>query len=228
MAKVVAICTECNENIKLKNDKEVAYCSKCRAKVSVAECISLYSGSVAESVDVSNDAVAVVNTSRSSQEKVSYSSKQTSESSLSGLIFLGLLITAAYFKLYYTHDMASKEIVLFGQNLINQSYIIQESFGIKEGIVNALLVLGKSINGIFIDGGLEYIHGFKGSILFKAFWLVVGFMWSFMKSFLFFFPKYLVMVYQTLIQGSGVAYYLSYIVTTVISLKALSLFDDGN
>lgn len=222
MVKVKAQCTNCNEIIKLRKEKEVGYCINCKTEIQVPNCIALYNSNFGENSNSENNKDTVAQ-NKSTNKSVS-SSKSNN---VAGFIIIILLLVAAYFKLYYTDEMASKTVILFEQNLINQSFIIQNDLGIKEGIVNSLLVLGKSINGIFINLAMDFIHGFGNSFIRNVFWLFFGWIWTTIKACLLFLPRYFVMLYQILVQGSSISYFASYVITTLISWKVLSLFNDN-
>lgn len=224
MAKVQAQCTLCDEVIRLHQNKDIGYCINCHQEVTVAKCVAKY--------EMNHTVVDIVEESATNHTLSTSTQSATNGSSFGekivGFILIVLLLTAAYFKIYYISEIADKSILLLGNELMLEGFTITESLGFKEGIVNSLLVLGKSINQILIDLAVEFVKGFDYSLFGNILWLCFGWIWTTMKAVILFFPRYFVTLYQVFIQGSSVAYFASYIITTLFSWFLLSIMSKEN
>ena len=96
-----------------------------------------------------------------------------------------------------------------------------------DGLKNGLMVFGRCIGDIFVNGFFDYTGGFQYGLIGNILWAVLGLFWVAIKHFFLGVARYLVSLVVTLIQAAPIRYYIGYVIGSAIPLAVSQLaFDE--
>ena len=143
-------------------------------------------------------------------------------SSICTVLLLGIIILSYLFHIAGTTEFARKGIFVLDIPLKLTDIKIVEELSFLEGFQNGLAVFGQSIGNVFVDGFLEYIHGFDYGFLGNIIWGFLGLFWVIVKQMIAVIPRYLVSLCVTFFQSASIGYYFGYVVGSAIPIVICS------
>lgn len=143
-------------------------------------------------------------------------------SNVCAVLLLGIIILSYLFHIAGTAEFAREGISIFGVPLKLTDIRIVEELNFVEGVKNGLSVFGQSIGNMFVDGFLEYIHGFDNGFIWNIVWAILGLFWVIFKQLIVVIPRYLVSLFVTFFQTASIGYYIGYIVGSAIPIVICS------
>lgn len=142
---------------------------------------------------------------------------------ISYAILIAIMVLSFFFPLTGTPALVEKDVKVFGVSLMLRDIQPTYSLRFMEGLINGLVVFGRSFGGIFVDGFHEYIGGFDSGLIGNLLWGIIGIFWVFIKQFFLGLARYCVSLVLMLFQAASVRYYIGYIIGSAIPI-AVSQF----
>ena len=139
-------------------------------------------------------------------------------SSISSMIILFIVIGSYFFQLSGTASFMDKEVTVFDVSLKVMDIQIVDDFTFIDGLKNGLVVFGRCIGDMFVNGFWDFINGFSYGWIGNILWFFLGFFWIVIKQVFIAIPKYLVSVGATFFQSASISYYIGYIIGSVIPI----------
>lgn len=104
---------------------------------------------------------------------------------------------------------------------------IVDSFTFVDGLKNGLVVFGRCLGDVFVNGFSDYVGGFDYGLLGNIIWAFLGLVWVAFKHFLIFIPRYFVSLVITLFQSAPITYHIGYVIGSAVPLAVSQLcFDE--
>lgn len=148
-------------------------------------------------------------------------------SNISAVILLAIVIASYFFHLSGTSEFVRKDIVIKGVSLMVTDVQETGQLMFLDGLKNGLVVFGRSMGDIFVNGFWEYVHGFDHGLIGNILWAVLGLFWIVAKQFLIGIARYFVSLVVTAIQAAPIRYYIGYVIGSGIPLAVSQLsFDE--
>lgn len=148
-------------------------------------------------------------------------------STISTIILLAIMIASYFFQLSGTPDFARKDVVVKGISLMVTDVQIVDSFTFVDGLKNGLVVFGRCLGDVFVNGFSDYVGGFDYGLLGNIIWAFLGLVWVVFKHFLIFIPRYFVSLVMTLFQSAPITYHIGYVIGAAVPLAVSQLcFDE--
>lgn len=146
---------------------------------------------------------------------------------ISSVILLAIVIASYFFHLSGTPEFAQKDVVIRGVSLMLTDIQPVSVLTFFDGLKNGLVVFGRCIGDIFVNGFFDYIGGFDYGLLGNVLWAVLGLFWIIIKHFCLGIARYFVSLVVTLIQAAPIRYYVGYVIGAAIPLAVSQLsFDE--
>lgn len=150
-------------------------------------------------------------------------------STFSTVVILSIIIGSFFFTIAATPEFAQKDVVVLHTSLLVQGREIVPQLSFLDGLINGLVVFGRSIGEMFTVGFHEYMAGFDHGLVGNVLWGFIGFFWQVCKQMIIVIPKYLVSLVLTCTQHAGVGYNAGYVIGSAIPLSVSHLsFNEEN
>ena len=148
-------------------------------------------------------------------------------SSISSIILLVIVIGSFFFQLSGSIEFSQKDVVFKGVSLMVTDVQVDPDLSFVDGLKNGLVVFGRCVGDIFVNGFSSYIGGFDYGLIGNILWAFLGLMWVFFKEILIFLPRYFVSLIMTLFQAASLKYYIGYVIGSAIPIAVSQLnFDE--
>lgn len=144
----------------------------------------------------------------------------------SSVVLLAIVVASYFFHLSGTPEFARKDIIIRGVSIMLTDVQITTSLTFLDGMKNGLVVFGRCIGDIFVNGFFDYISGFTHGLLGNAAWAVLGLFWVGIKQFCFGVVRYLVSLVVTILQTALIRYYIGYVIGSAIPMAVSQLVFD--
>ena len=146
---------------------------------------------------------------------------------VSSVVLLAVVIASYFFHLSGTPEFARKDVVIRGVSLMLTDVQTVNTLTFFDGLKNGLMVFGRCIGDIFVNGFFDYTGGFQYGLIGNILWAVLGLFWVAIKHFFLGVARYLVSLVVTLIQAAPIRYYIGYVIGSAIPLAVSQLaFDE--
>ncbi|NBH78851.1 hypothetical protein D3Z52_11835 [Clostridiaceae bacterium] len=148
-------------------------------------------------------------------------------STFSSIALLAIVIASYFFPLSGTAAFAQKDVTVKGVSLMLTDVHVTDSLTFVNGLINGLVVFGRCIGDIFVNGFFEYVRGFDFGLIGNILWAVLGLLWLPIKHIIIGIVRYLVSLIVTFFQDASFRYYLGYIIGTAVPFAVSQLsFDE--
>lgn len=148
-------------------------------------------------------------------------------STITSAIILAIVIGSYFFSLSGTVEFAHKDVIVRGVSLMVTDVEVVDHFTFVDGLKNGLVVFGRCIGDIFVNGFFEYIGGFSYGLIGNIIWAFLGLFWVVIKEFFIGIGRYFVSLVVTLLQAAPITYYIGYVIGSAIPLAATQFnFDE--
>lgn len=135
-------------------------------------------------------------------------------STISALLLLAIVIGSYFFQISATGKLFGKSVDIAGIPLVIQAQTPAIELDFYDGVKNGLVIFGRAIGDMFVEGVLDYLEGFGPGIIGNIVWAVAGFFWLVIRQMLLVIPRYLVTLVLAFIQPGSIGYYFGYIVSS--------------
>lgn len=150
-------------------------------------------------------------------------------STFSTVVILAIVIGSFFFTIAATPEFAQKDVVVLHTSLLVQGREAVPELNFMGGLINGLVVFGRSIEEMFTVGFHEYMAGFDHGLVGNVLWCFIGFFWQVCKQMIVVIPKYLVSLVLTCTQHASVGYYVGYVIGSAIPFSVSQLnFNEEN
>lgn len=138
-----------------------------------------------------------------------------------------IVIGSFFFQLSGSIEFSQKDVVFKGVSLMVTDVQVDPDLSFVDGLKNGLVVFGRCVGDIFVNGFSSYIGGFDYGLIGNILWAFLGLMWVFFKEILIFLPRYFVSLVMTLFQAAPLKYYIGYVIGSAIPIAVSQLnFDE--
>lgn len=145
---------------------------------------------------------------------------------VSSVVLLSIVAASYFFHLAGTPEFAEKDIVIRGVSLMLTDVQAVNTLTFLDGLKNGLVVFGRCIGDIFVNGFFDYTGSFEYGLIGNILWAVLGLFWVAIKHFFLGLARYLVSLVVTLIQAAPIRYYIGYVIGSAIPLAISQLVFD--
>lgn len=146
---------------------------------------------------------------------------------ISTIIIFAIVIGSYFFQLSGTEEFSRKDVIVKGVSLMITDVQVDNDLTFLDGLKNGIVVFGRSVGEIFVDGFFDYIGGFDYGLLGNILRGFLGLIWVILKEFILFIPRYIVSLIVTLIQQASISYYIGYVIGAAIPIAVSQLnFDE--
>lgn len=139
-------------------------------------------------------------------------------SSISSIIIFIIVISSYFFHISGTTSFIEKDIIIFDISLKITDIQLVDKFTFIDGIKNGLVVFGRCLGDIFVNGFWDYIEGFSYGWTGNIIWAFLGLLWIMIKQMIIVIPKYLVSLFSTFFQKASITYYIGYVIGSIIPI----------
>jgi hypothetical protein len=144
-------------------------------------------------------------------------------STFSSIVLLAVIIGSFFFTIAATPEFVQKDVVVLHTSLLVQGRQVVPELSFVDGLINGLVVFGRSIGEMFTVGFHEYKAGFDHGLVGNVLWGFIGFFWQLCKQMIVVIPKYLVSLVLTCAQHGSIGYYVGYVIGSAIPLSVSQL-----
>lgn len=137
---------------------------------------------------------------------------------ISSMIILIIVIASYFFQLSGTASFMDKDITIFDISLKVMDIEIVDGFTFLDGMKNGLVVFGRCLGDMFVNGFWDFINGFSYGWIGNILWFFLGLFWIIIKQMCIFIPRYLVSLFSTFFQPASINYYIGYIIGSAIPI----------
>lgn len=144
-------------------------------------------------------------------------------SNITAVALLIIIVGSYIFHLTGTSAFAAKNVVVLDVSLMVKDVQVVDRLTFADGLKNGVVVFGRCIGDMFVEGFFDYIGGFNRGLIGNLLWAVLGIFWIILRQMIVVIPRYVVSFFMTLTQSAPFPYYIGYLIGTAIPFAVCQL-----